>query len=268
MNQFAGPPLAGLLLGLGFALPFFIDAGTFAIAAGLTFALAGTFAPKGQSNSGRIAWRAEIGEGVLWLWHNRLLRSLAIILGGLNGSATMAMATAVLFAQEVLGLQAESFGLLMTGSALGAVGGSLVAEKVTRRLGPGRSLFVTLIGMMTTLGLVGLSSSGYVVWAIFAVEGFFVVLWNVITVSLRQTIIPDHLLGRVNSVYRFFGWGMISVGSLAGGAVVALGEPLFGREWALRAPFLLAAAVTAVLFVYALPRINSHEIAKAKQTHS
>ena len=33
------------------------------------------------------------------------------------------------------------------------------------------------------------------------------VLWNVITVSLRQAIIPDHLLGRVNSVYRFFGWG-------------------------------------------------------------
>ena len=44
------------------------------------------------------------------------------------------------------------------------------------------------------------------------------VLWKVITVSLRQTIIPDELLGRVNSVYRFFGWGMMPIGALLGGA--------------------------------------------------
>ena len=44
--------------------------------------------------------------------------------------------------------------------------------------------------------------------------------WNVITVSLRQTIIPAHLLGRVNSVYRFFAWGMIPIGSALGGVLV------------------------------------------------
>ena len=54
------------------------------------------------------------------------------------------------------------------------------------------------------------------------VEVLTAVLWNVITVSLRQTIIPDHLLGRVNSVYRFFGWGMIPIGAAVGGLVVAI----------------------------------------------
>ena len=49
-------------------------------------------------------------------------------------------------------------------------------------------------------------------------------MWNVITVSLRQAIIPDHLLGRVNSVYRFLGWGMMPIGSFVGGLVVALGD--------------------------------------------
>ena len=39
------------------------------------------------------------------------------------------------------------------------------------------------------------------------------ILWNVITVSLRQSVIPDRLLGRVNSVYRFFGWGMMPIGA-------------------------------------------------------
>ena len=43
--------------------------------------------------------------------------------------------------------------------------------------------------------------------------GVLALLWNVITVSLRQSIIPDHLLGRVNSVYRFLAWGMIPIGA-------------------------------------------------------
>ena len=61
------------------------------------------------------------------------------------------------------------------------------------------------------------------------------VLWNVITVSLRQTIIPDRLLGRVNSVYRFFGWGAIPIGGLIGGVLVAVLDGPLSRESALRA---------------------------------
>ncbi|NDL60797.1 MFS transporter [Phytoactinopolyspora mesophila] len=264
MNNFIGPPLAGVLLGVAFALPFVINAGTFAVAAALVFALAGTFVPKGQTTSGQIAWRAEIGEGFRWLWNHQLLRSLAIILGGLNAMSATCMAIMVLFAQEILDLDAGRFGLLLTGGAAGAVAGSLLADRVSRRLGPGTSLFVSMIGMGAGLGVIGLLSIGAAVWVIMTGTGFLIVLWNIITVSLRQTIIPDHLLGRVNSVYRFFGWGTISLGSLLGGVVVTIGEPLFGREWALRAPFLLAAAIHVVLLVYALPRINTAQIDAAR----
>jgi MFS family permease len=264
MNNFVGPPLAGVLLGVAFALPFFINAGTFAVAAALVFALAGTFVPKGQTTSGRIAWRAEIGEGFRWLWNHQLLRSLAIILGGLNAMSATCMAIMVLFAQEILSLDAGRFGLLLTGGAAGAVLGSLLADRVSRRLGPGTSLFVSMAGMGIGFGAIGLLSIGAAVWVIMAGSGFLIVLWNIITVSLRQTIIPDHLLGRVNSVYRFFGWGTISLGSLLGGVVVTIGEPLFGREWALRTPFLIAAAIHVVLLAYALPRINTAKIEAAK----
>ena len=85
-----------------------------------------------------------------------------------------------------------------------------------------------------------------------------------ITVSLRQSMIPDRILGRVNSVYRFVGWGVIPIGSLLGGLIVAGAEPLLGREWALRSPFLIAAVVTLGLFFYALPRLNSERIAEAR----
>jgi len=90
-------------------------------------------------------------------------------------------------------------------------------------------------------------------------------LWNVITVSLRQSLIPDRILGRVNSVYRFVGWGMMPIGSLLGGIVVAVTEPLLGREGALRAPFIVAAVITGLLFIYAAPRLNSARIDEAKK---
>jgi hypothetical protein len=72
------------------------------------------------------------------------------------------------------------------------------------------------------------------------------------------------MLGRANSVYRFVGWGMIPVGTLLGGVVVAAAQPLLGRAGALRAPFVFAAVVQAALFLYARPRLNSAKIAEAR----
>jgi MFS family permease len=264
VNNFVGPPLAGLLLGLAFALPFFINAGTFAIAAGLVFMLAGQFAPKGKVTSGRINWKAEIGEGFRWLWNHHLLRSLAFLLGATNGLYAAAMAIYVLFAQEILDLSATGFGILLSGMAVGAVLGSLVAERISARIGPGTSLFVSLVVLGSSLGLVGLVSSPIVVYVVLVIEGLFITLWNVITVSMRQTIIPDHLLGRVNSVYRFFGWGTASLGTLLGGVLVAVGDTWLSRDWALRLPFLFAGAVHVLLVVYALPRLTNARIAAAR----
>src|SRR5699024_2492552 len=95
-------------------------------------------------------------------------------------------------------------------------------------------------------------------------SGVAIVQWNVITVSLRQRIIPDHLLGRVNSVYRFFGWGTISLGTLLGGVLVSAGEPFLGRQWALRAPFLLASVTSLMLFLVALGRLSTAKIEAAQ----
>jgi MFS family permease len=110
----------------------------------------------------------------------------------------------------------------------------------------------------------GLTSSFWVFWVMGVVASLFSVVWNVITVSLRQSLIPDQILGRVNSVYRFIGWGMMPIGSAVGGLLVVLTDPALGREWSLRTPFLAAAAITAGLFVYARPRLNTARIEEAK----
>lgn len=265
MGSFVGPPLAGILLAAAFSLPFFLDAGTFGAAAALVFTIGGRFRPRAEtSDQVRLRFWDQLREGVTWLWGHRLFRPMAISLGILNATSMMALATFVLFAQEVLGLDATRFGLLTTGVAAGGVLGSFLAHRITAALGQGSSLFVSILVMAGSLVVSGLTSSFWVFWAMGLVTAGAAVVWNVITVSLRQSLIPDTLLGRVNSVYRFLGWGMMPLGSILGGLIVAWLEPGLGREWALRSPFLVAATITIFLFVYALPRLNTSRIDEAK----
>jgi len=86
----------------------------------------------------------------------------------------------------------------------------------------------------------------------------------VITVSFRQTIIPDHLLGRVNSVYRFFGWGMMPIGAALGGLIVVAAESFATRELALRMPWFVAGGMSLVLFVFAAPKLTTAKFAAAR----
>lgn len=264
MNSFVGPPLGGVLLAVAFALPFFIDAGSFAVAAALVFLIRGQFRPKSDQVQERKPFWTEMKEGVSWLWQHKLFRPMAISLGILNGSGMLAAATVVLFAQEVLDLNATMFGLLASGFAIGGIAGSLVAHRVTARLGQGGSLFASVLIMVVAYVISGLATNFWVFWAMGILVAGFSVVWNVITVSLRQTLIPDRLLGRVNSVYRFLGWGIMPIGSFIGGVIVALAEPAFGREVALRAPWFVAAGISLALFFYVLPRLNTSRIEEAK----
>jgi hypothetical protein len=84
-----------------------------------------------------------------------------------------------------------------------------------------------------------------VLGAFLAVNGFVTTLWNIVTVGLRQELVPPAFLGRVSSAYRLLSWGLIPVGTLAGGLVA--------HELGLRAPYLVAAAVRGLALVAALP---------------
>ncbi len=264
-NSFVGPPAAGFLLAVAFSLPFFVDAGTFLVSALLIFGISGSF--KATSDLPDVEpkpWTADLKEGVRWLWKHPLLRSLAIILGLLNAMLSLSLAAFVLFVQEVLGLSAAQFGLLTTAGAVGGILGSVLASKASEKIGGGNTLTLTLIGSGITTGLIGFASDAVLVWAMFAIGSFLGTMWNVITVSLRQTIIPDHLLGRVNSVYRFFAWGMIPIGTLLGGLIVKLVEATQTRELALRAPFFFAAVVFFAIWTFGRRHLSQKAIDDAR----
>ena len=266
-NTFLGPPLGAALLVVAFAVPFFVDAVSFAVAAVLITlihprTMLRSTAPAPSED--RRPWKVELAEGFRWLWNHDLFRPMAVILGFLNMLGTLAMATLVLYGQEVLNTSPTEFAILSTGGAVGGVVGGWSASKVADRIGSGPSLGVTLLGGgFITIGI-GLSSLWPVVWVLFAVFTFTAVLWNVITVSLRQTVIPDELLGRVNSVYRFFAWGMMPIGAILAGLIINVGETVTTRDMALRLPWLIAGAAHFFLYAFARPRLTTEKMEAAR----
>ena len=264
-NSFIGPPLGSFLIGLLVFLPFYFDAATFFVSAALIATLATTARPiKVIDERKSLNFKAEIKEGFTWLWKHELLRPMAIILGSLNALGAITAATFILFAQEILNTSVFIFAILGTAGAIGGTVGGILGPKISAKLGSGPSLYLTLLSAPLISLIIGLNSSWQVFWALSAIGTCFAVLWNVITVSLRQSIIPSHLLGRVNSVYRFFAWGSLPIGTLIGGALVDLVELGADREFALRLPYFLVAVAGLLLFFFAAPRLTTAKIEAAR----
>jgi MFS family permease len=266
-NTFIGPPIGSLLLLVAFSAPFFMDAGSFFAAAALVALIPGSFrAQHPDGEAGRAHWRAELAEGVRWLWANPLLRAMAIILGVMNMASNLSGAMFVLFSQDVLNVSPLTFTIMGFGFAIGAIIGGYAAPWLSRTLGSGTCLAMTLGSAAVTQLLVGLSSSWPVTGVIFAIGALLGSTWNVITVSLRQSIIPPHLLGRVNSVYRFFAWGMMPIGAAIGGVTVTVVSHLADRQVALRSAFFVDAAIYACLFIIGRSKLTTAKLEAARAT--
>ena len=216
-NQFVGPPLGGLLVATGVVAGFAAPAALWLAAVGALFLVPGTFRTEREV---KTTLRFDIGEGLRFLWNQKILRTLAVMTGVFNFASNAAFAVFVLFAvgpASEMKLSEVGFGVLLTTSALGAFVGSLIAERVEAKLGRSKSLALTIFGGALFVGAPALTDNPYILGPLFFVGGVLIVLWNVITVSLRQRIAPNRLLGRVNSAYRLLAWGTMPLGAAAGG---------------------------------------------------
>ena len=250
-ESFLGPPAGSLLFAAAAALPFGLDAVSFAGSAALLVRLPriGLSGTEISGTGRRPAMRTQIAEGLRWLARHRLLRVVAILLGVYNFANQMGQAILVLLATQTLHLGTRGYGFLLAATAVGSVVGGLVAPSLTRRLGMLPSLITGgAINAAVFVGI-GLAPDPAVAAAMLAGQGFAVTMWNVVTVSLRQQIIPPALLGRVNSVYRMLGWGLMPVGALAGGFVA--------HAAGLRAPYVVAGILCALSMLVALPFLLS-----------
>ncbi|HEY2266615.1 MAG TPA: MFS transporter [Streptosporangiaceae bacterium] len=241
-ETFLGPPAGSLLFAVAAALPFGLDAISFAGSAALLARLPRTRRETGQP---KVAIRAQIAEGLRWLYRHRLLRVVAVLLGVFNFANQMGQAVLVLLATQTLHVGTRGYGLLLAVTAVGSVAGGLVSPAVTRWLGLLPSLIIAgAVDAAVFVGL-GLAPDPAVAALMLAGEGFAVTMWNVVTVSLRQQVVPAPLLGRVNSVYRMLGWGLMPLGALAGGFVA--------HAAGLRAPYIVAGLLCGLCLLAAVP---------------
>jgi MFS family permease len=254
-GRFLGPPLAGLLIGLGVAVPFGFDALAFAVAAACLWLIV---LPPRPRPARRGVWTA-FREGAGWLWGQPFLMRLAVVLGLMNLCAMMVLTVLVLHAQERLGLSAQGYGLLLAAGATGAVAGGVLAPGLAARMGLRPAMLAGMAAVVLPWPVLAATTSPVVTAVCLMVEGAGGMLWNVVTVSHRQRLIPDAILGRVNSLYRFFAWGTLPVGALLAGALVSAAEPVLGRAAAVALPFAVAGAGGGGLWLYALCCLRPRE---------
>ena len=234
-NEFVGPPLGGLLVAAGVVAAFATPAVLWAAAVGALLLLRGGFAVQREEPT---TLRADVAEGLRHLWRHRLLRTLAAMTGLFNFATNATFAVFVLYAvgpHSAMRLTEVAYGLLFATIAAGSLIGVLLADRIIRRLGRSRSLFLGILGGVGTVGILAVTTIPLVIAAAFLIGGLTNALWNVVAVSLRQRITPDRILGRINSSYRLVAWGTRPLGAAAGG--------LLGELLGLRAVFAIAAAL-------------------------
>ena len=202
-EQLAGPPAGGFLFSASAWIAFAVDAVSFAASSALIAAIPGR----------RAGLRAEIAEGLGWLFAHRVLRALALRDAGVHVVSAAQGAVLVLLAQERLGLGSVGFGLLLAGAAVGGTLGSVVTPWLSRRLGP----VAVMHGGSFLSGLVafgvGLTRNPWVAGGLLALGGLCVVTFSVMLESLRQQFVPDRLLGQVISAFRLFSYGALPLGA-------------------------------------------------------
>jgi MFS family permease len=243
-QQFLGAPLGSALFAVAVALPLAVNAAGFAVAAVLVLAVPGAYRPARPEEPSSV--RRDMADGVRWLARHRLLRGLTLISAATALVQSMGTGVLVLYVLEVLRLPAGAFGLVLLGAGLGGLLGGLITPPLTRRLGRARMLTGGAVVAAVAEGALAVTSSGVVATVLGAVSAAGVMVWNVLTMSLRQSLIPEAAFGRVQGAYRTLVWGGIALGSLAGGAVAhAIGlRALFA---VIGAGLLVLAAVLGLL---------------------
>jgi len=168
------------------------------------------------------ALRQELAEGLRWLRRHADIRDTTVAVGVIAAMDAAWFAVLVLYVIQVLDQKPGVYGLLL---AIGAVGGVMIGgigPRITRRLGPWRSLLLAGLAMAATQAVLGLSANVVIAAAMLAASSAAFALLNMTAVTMRQRQVPDHLLGRITSLYHTVAQGAEAAGALAGGAFAAI----------------------------------------------
>ncbi len=245
-NALLGPAIGAFLIAAAVWLPFAVNAILFLLAFVVLCRLRGAFTPLPRAERN---WRAELREGIAFLRERPFLQVLAVVTAVWNLFHQMVVIALVLHVQENLGLGPRAYGVILAVGAVGGVLGGLVAERGVGWMGAGRAAQWASLSSAIGFALIGAAPSGIALAFALVFFEFTSIFWNVVSLSYRQRVVPDAILGRVNGVYRLLSWGAMVLGLALSGVVVRMAEEIVPREIALATPFAIAAIAVLALTI-------------------
>ena len=213
-----GPAVGGFLYqSIGRAVPFVADAVSYAVSAASFFAIRIRFQEARPATARHLG--AEIREGVTWLWHQPLLRIMALI-NGLFNFTTAGFALITIVTARAQHADETAIGAIFSIGAVGGLLGSLLASRLQRRLSFGQVIIGSLWVTALSIPIYALSPPILVLSALSGIFFFVGTVYSVTMISYRLPLIPDGLQGRVNSVFRLAAFGFIPLGTALTGILL------------------------------------------------
>jgi MFS family permease len=255
--QFAGSPLSGFLYAIAIALPFYFSTTGFFMAAVLLalFPFHKDVNPVHEDDEGkeRLGLIGDIKFALNYLYQDKRIFSIVVITTSIGFFYSLSNAIAPLFILKELDVAPSYFGVVLAIQGIGALAGSVMAPVASKKLGRGRALALNLFLASIMIVFTGLAPNAYVFVAISVIIGFTISVWNILLMSLYQSLIPAHLYGRIHGARRTIVWGLMPIGSLVGGVIARGG---------LRLPFLIGGAVATLISIlaYSLLQVASGQL--------
>ena len=221
--QVVGPALAGFIYQLvGGAITITVDAIGYLISALSLISIRKPEAkPESNSPTGHPDFLEEMKEGIQIVFDNPTLWRITACTATSNFGSAIVGAVFVIFLLNILSFSPVLIGLLGTVGAVGFLLGTVVTPIVTKRLGLGMAIAIpagiTVINMAAPLAIYG--HAFLIVGTIGLITGIMLPIYNINQVSLRQTIVPDRIQGRMNATVRTINWGTMPVGAIIGGTL-------------------------------------------------
>lgn len=219
MQSFIGAPLGAIIFAAIAFTPFMGISVCYVIA----IILVSSIAPKAMQSlrsadaPKRSTLRAEMKEGLVYLWKDKVLFRLVVTTGAVGFCYALGQSTLVLFILDHLHVPEASYGLLMIPLAVGALLGAFASPLLSARFGRSKTLAYSLPVSALTLLLAGLAPDATWYMAATLLHGFFIAQWNILLMSTYHAMIPNEIFGRIHGTRRTLVWGLMPIGGLIGG---------------------------------------------------
>ncbi|WP_344033098.1 MFS transporter [Streptomyces luteireticuli] len=212
--EFVGPFIGGLLLAAGSALALGAIGISYTVAALALLLLVGRFQAAGRALGGApVSVGSRIAEGLRFIWRDRVLRTLMLVVAMLNATWGAWLALFPLYATQTLELSPQRYGLALSALGIGGLTGALVVARVNRLLGSRWAMFAAPFGTTTLVALPAVTTSLWAVTVGAFLGGMGGTLWTVNSRTVTQRLVPDEMLGRFSATFRFFAFGALPVGA-------------------------------------------------------